>query len=115
MHHQSMKECLALCQDCHSVCQETLFTHCLSMGGKHVEEAHVKLLADCIQICQTAADFMERGSEFHAYVCEACATICEACADSCETIGGAEMKACAEICRRCADSCRDMANMKEAA
>lgn len=77
--------------------------------------AHVKLMADCIQACQTAADFMARHSSHHAAECAACAEVCEVCARSCERIGDAAMKQCAEICTRCAESCREMGRMRKAA
>lgn len=107
--------CITTCWDCRNECHETLFNHCLVEGGKHVEQEHVKLMTDCIQICQTAADFMTRQSPLHASVCAACADVCEACAKSCEAIGGEHMKLCAGTCRRCAQSCRDMGNMRKAA
>jgi hypothetical protein len=94
---------------------KTLFNHCLEMGGKHVEPKHVKLMTDCIEICQTSADFMTRGSKLHESVCAACADVCEACAVSCDAIGGDEMKHCAELCRKCAKSCREMSGIKKAA
>lgn len=118
MHHtenKNLQACITTCWECRNECQETLFNHCLEVGGKHVEASHVRLMADCIQACQTAADFMVRGSQFHASECAACADVCEACAESCERIGGEEMKRCAEICRRCAASCREMGKMKKAA
>jgi hypothetical protein len=110
-----LHDCITLCWECRTECQETLFLHCLPTGGKHVEAEHVKLMADCIQICQAAADFITRGSTLHASVCAACADVCEACAKSCESIGGEEMKRCADICRRCAQSCREMGKVKKAA
>lgn len=110
-----MQGCIQTCQKCQETCEEMLYAHCLEMGGKHVEPEHVKLMADCIEACQTAANFMKRGSRYHALECIACAEICEACAKSCEKIGGDEMKSCAEICRRCATSCREMDRMKKAA
>jgi hypothetical protein len=113
--NQHTKACVELCWECRTECQETLYNHCLPMGGKHVEAEHVKLMIDCIQACQTAADFMVRGSKLHASECAACADVCEACAKSCEKVGGEEMKKCAEICRRCAQSCRDMSQMRKAA
>ncbi len=41
MHHDhgSMGECIQLCWECRNECQQTLFNHCLEMGGKHVEAA----------------------------------------------------------------------------
>lgn len=119
MHHiqKEMRDCIALCWQCRALCQETLFSHCLEMGGEHVAPNHVKLMADCIQACQVAADFMTRDSALHVSTCAACADICEACAKSCDAIDSKEMKQCAEFCRQCAKSCRDMSKdgMKKAA
>ena len=109
------QDCITLCWECRDTCQDTLYNHCLTVGGKHSEAEHVKLMADCIQACQTAADFMTRNSSLHASECSACADVCEACAESCERIGGEEMKRCAEACRACAKSCREMGKMKKAA
>ncbi len=105
-----MEQCIRNCQDCHHLCIETT-THCLQMGGKHAAMEHIRLLQDCVQICQTSADFMLRGSEFHARTCGVCADVCQRCAEDCERLdpNDAQMKACAEACRRCADSCRKMA------
>ena len=110
-----LQACIQTCRECLSECQETLYEHCLEMGGEHAKKDHVKLMTDCIQICQTAADFMSRGSELHAAICAACAEVCESCAESCERIGGERMLRCAEICRQCAQSCREMGKMKKAA
>jgi hypothetical protein len=112
MHHEpddKFKECIRECWECRTECQTTLFNHCLQEGGEHLEESHVKLMMDCIQICQTAADFMTRNSSLHAEICKACASVCEVCADSCEEIGGEMMSQCARACRNCAESCREMA------
>jgi hypothetical protein len=114
-HYERMKNATQTCWECRHECQETLFTHCLEMGGAHVEAAHVRLMTDCIQICQISADFMVRNSPFHAGVCAVCADICDACAISCDAIQSEEMKRCAEICRRCAASCREMSEIKHAA
>ena len=117
MHHmqnmdQNIKDCIETCNECRDECETMLFQHCLEEGGKHVEQAHVKLMADCIEICQTAAHFMLRGSDQYKAVCGTCADICEACAESCEKIGGEEMKNCAETCRKCAETCREMSGNK---
>ena len=106
MTEESMQDCIRLCWECRHECQDMLFSHCLEQGGPHTAADHVKIMADCIQICQTAADFMTRGSALHQSVCAACADICEACAESCEEIEG--MESCAAACRRCAESCRAM-------
>jgi len=106
-----MQECIQACQTCSQVCQETV-THCLQKGGKHAEPQHIRLLLDCAEICQTSANFMIRGSEFHSRTCGVCAEVCEACAVDCESFkDDAEMQRCAEECRRCAQLCREMAGM----
>lgn len=108
-HNEEIRgDSVKLIWDCRTACMKTLYNHCVMEGGEHVEPAHVKIMTDCIQICQAAADFMTRGSDAQKSVCAACAEICEACAKSCEAIDDDEMKSCADICRRCAESCREM-------
>ncbi len=108
MNHSTpeMQQCIQNCQDCHAMCLQMASTHCLEMGGAHVEAKHFRLMMDCAQICQTSADFMLRGSTHHAHVCAECADICEDCATSCEAVG--DMDDCVAACRKCAESCRSM-------
>jgi len=105
---RTMMDCVQECRDCAQICAETI-QHCLQKGGKHADPAHIKLLMDCVEICETSASFMIRGSEHHDVTCGACAEICKACAESCEKMADdPQMKKCAEACRRCADSCAQM-------
>jgi len=110
-------ECILLCWQCRDTCQDTLFNHNLARGGSHINADNIRIMTDCMEICQTAADFMRRNSHLSSVTCQACAEICEACADSCESMGKehAAIQHCAEICRRCATSCREMSKMKQAA
>lgn len=101
-----LRDCIIACWACRTECQKTLYNHCLQQGGKFVEEKHIRLMTDCIQLCQTAADYMTRNSEMYTLVCLALSGVCEACAKSCEKIGGDEMLKCAEACRKCVESCR---------
>ena len=105
---EHLRATLNLVWECRTLCMETLYDHCLVMGGAHVAPDHVKAMTDCIEACQVCADFMARGSASHPAQCAACAEICEACARSCAQIEGPLMQKCAETCRRCAKSCRDM-------
>jgi hypothetical protein len=107
---QAMQECIAECLKCHSACLTTV-SHCLELGGPHADPAHIGLLLDCAEICQTSANFMLRGSERHQLTCQVCADVCRACADDCERMAGddQQMRQCAEQCRRCAESCERMA------
>lgn len=52
MNHQSqeMQQCIDNCLNCHSLCLQTV-GHCLEMGGKHAEAAHILMLLDCAEIC----------------------------------------------------------------
>jgi hypothetical protein len=108
---EEMRNCINECLSCHAVCLETI-SHCLEMGGEHASSSHIGLLQDCVQICQTSADFMLRGSQFHGETCGVCAAVCDACADACEGMaeGSEFMARCAEACRRCAESCRKMSS-----
>lgn len=108
-HHLTgeMQACIEDCQSCHVTCLSDAIGHCLEEGGRHTEPAHFKLMLDCAEICQTAANFMARGSDHHRHICRECAEICRACAASCQALGG--MRECVEACLRCAASCEDMA------
>ena len=112
MPHQVSEEmtgCIADCRDCQQACLEAV-AHRLQKDGRHAAPGHVLLLLDCAEICGTAADFMSRGSRFHASVCLVCAEICDRCAEQCAALDDDEtMRRCAEACSRCADSCRHMA------
>ncbi len=109
--NKEMQACIENCRKCHEVCLETIF-HCLQKGGQHASSDHILLLSDCAQICQTSADFMSRGSSFHAQTCGICAEICEQCAEDCESMADDQhMKVCAKECRRCAESCQQMSQM----
>ena len=45
-----MKSCMEACHECHVTCLHMAMTHCLEMGGRHVEPQHLKLMMDCAQI-----------------------------------------------------------------
>jgi hypothetical protein len=107
-HEQSaeMKQCIDNCTACHQICLRCI-PHCLMMGGEHASPDHIRIMADCAQICAVSADFMLRGSGMHARVCGVCAEACRRCADDCARLakGDKMMNECADLCRRCAESC----------
>ncbi|HAJ64136.1 MAG TPA: ferredoxin [Cyanobacteria bacterium UBA8543] len=115
--NQEMQQCIENCLDCHSICLNTV-TYCLQKGGQHAEPAHIRLLQDCAEICQTSANYMLRGSTLHTRTCGVCAEVCERCAQECDSEAllrsadrmgdDTQMKACADMCRRCAESCGQM-------
>ncbi|MDM4016219.1 four-helix bundle copper-binding protein [Roseiconus lacunae] len=101
-------DCIENCQTCVTTVSDMLTSTCLSKGGDHVEQEHVKLMLDCIAACEACIGFMSRNSEFHSHYCGACAEICKACADNCEKIDG--MEKCVECCRQCQETCSAMAS-----
>jgi hypothetical protein len=115
-HHKQMQESIELCGQCRDRCKDILVNYCLEQQGEHTEAGHVKTMLDCIQVCQIAADFMRRNSDFSYALCIACAQVCEACAKSCaEFKNDEQMQRCAQICRQCADSCYGMSRMQNVA
>jgi len=58
-----MRKCIQDCIDCNRICTETV-THCITMGGKHVQADHLRTLLDCAEICATATGFMLRASDY---------------------------------------------------
>ena len=73
-----MKACMDACHECHVTCLHMAMNHCLEAGGRHAEPQHMKIMADCAQICAVAIDFMARKSEHHRHICRECAEICRA-------------------------------------
>ena len=111
MHEMSagMQSCIQECQKCHAVCLGMASTHCLELGGAHVEPNHFRLMLACAEICQTAANFMLINSPLHTRTCAVCAEVCDECAQNCEQVGN--MDECVEACRHCAESCRQMSSV----
>jgi hypothetical protein len=104
----TLHECAESCHLSHVMCLETA-TYCIGKGGMHAASAHLALLLDCAEMCQTTENSLLRRSSQHAALCNACAQICDACAESCEAMGADEtMQRCAKTCRNCAESCNDM-------
>ena len=110
-----MQRCIQLCHDCHARCI-SMINHCLTLGGRYADSAHIRLLMDCAQMCSITADFMARASSFHDRTCHLCAELCRSCAESCTRVAGDDQtaKQCAELCLRCAESCDRMASNKAA-
>ena len=101
------RRCIDDCLHAYQACYETV-PYCSTMGGRHSDPDHLRLMADCADLCRTTGQFLMRGSMHHDRLCAICAELCSKCADDCEGYDDPQMKACAEACRRCATSCREM-------
>ena len=101
--------CIEACSQCYQSCLKTM-NHCLKMGGRHLEPAHLTLLQDCAEMCKMAESLMLRNSLYSKKVCQDCAEICDRCALSCEEIDPDDetMMQCSRICVDCARACRKM-------
>jgi hypothetical protein len=91
--------------ECSATCTETMI-YCLQHGSRMTETDHIRLLADCAEICHTTGNILMRGGDYSTGVCAPCSEICDRCAVSCEQYSHDDrMQQCAEICRSCADIC----------
>lgn len=102
----NLESCAQECIQCHSVTLETM-NYCLGMAGDYNDPELLRLLRDCMEICQVNANFLIAGSFFHTKTCLIAAEICDATALACSQFEEDEqMKACQESCEQCANSCR---------
>jgi hypothetical protein len=107
-----MQQCIALCNDTHSACEQAM-THALRSGGKMAERDVIMLLMDCAEMSRTAADMMMRQSMMAPQMCRLCADACMACAEMCDRFpDDAMMRDCAQMCRRSAEMCMRMAGAR---
>lgn len=114
MDNKLIEKCVDDCLSCYRECS-TCLTHCISLGGDHVESKHLNLMMECAEVCRTSVELMLRQSQFSMEMCELCAKVCDACAESCSSIDADDsmMEKCAQVCRQCAESCREMARQQE--
>lgn len=105
---QFTQEAIRSTQDCEALCAQVI-QHCLEVGGAHADASHLRLLQDCVDICEATRKIFQRRSPHFSELSFACASICEAAAAACERfIGDAQMKACANQCRLSAIACRQL-------
>ena len=107
------KQLIDLCQECHDTCLDMLVNFCYVKGGDYTASKHLMIMGDCIEICESTANFLRRNSSHAGEVCAPCANICFDCADSCASLQSKEMQQCADICRKCAQSCEELAGVKQ--
>ena len=105
---EEMQRCIDECTRCHQVCLTTA-GHALRHGAGENTNHMIRVLSDCVEICQTSANFMLRGSPNHHMTCGACAEICRECEEECRKFDDEAMQRCAEVCASCAESCEKMA------
>ncbi len=92
------------CTRCHQVCL-TGSGHVLRKGGDLADAHHIRLLSDCVELCETNSNFMLRGSPFAKRTAVLCAVICRECADELDGSDDPVIQRCADACRECAVAC----------
>ena len=105
---QEMAHCIDECTRTHQVCL-TASGHALRHGGAENSNHVIRVLSDCVEIAQTAANFMLRGSPNHRKVCGTCAEICREVARECGEFDDDAMSQVVATVTGCAEACEAMA------
>ena len=103
-----MARCIDDCTAMHQVAL-TASGHALRHGGGENTNHIIRVLSDCVEMSQTAANFMLRGSPNHRKTCRVNAEICREVADECAKFDDEVMKQVGDTAARCAESCEAMA------
>ena len=103
-----MQHCIDTCTRTHQVAL-TVSGHALRHGGSENTNHVIRVLSDCVEICQTSANFMLRGSPNHKRTCGVCAEVCREVAEECERFDDEPMTKMARVATECAESCEKMA------
>lgn len=103
-----MERCIDDCTSMHQVAL-TASGHALRHGGNENSNHVIRVLSDCIEMCQTAANFMLRGSPNHKKTCGLNAEICREVAEECGKFDDEPMQRVVQMATRCAESCEAMA------
>jgi hypothetical protein len=97
---------VSVAEACASACNAA-FAYCLTRGGDHVEEHHLKSLADCMEVCQLTATLVSRGSRYGDAMRAVCADACHDVATSCARFtDDPGMVACGDAARRAEAWCQ---------
>lgn len=103
-----MERCIDQCTATHQAAL-TVSGHALRHGGEENASRVIRVLSDCVELCQTAANFMLRGSPNHTRVCALNAEICREVARECGKFDDEPMRRMVEIATECAETCEAMA------
>ncbi len=93
------------CSACAAECQKAL-DYCAKKGGRYAEGSLTNVLKDCITACNSASEYLTRGSTFSPKAASICIEACNNCAKACESFKDDDkMRATADECRKCAGNC----------
>lgn len=100
---QEAERCIDALQACYAVCMRSVSYGYVKESGP-LQEEHVRLMIDCAEMCQTAANFLIRESDHYLRICREAAEICKDLVSSCEGVDG--MEGILSICDECVSACR---------
>ena len=103
-----MARCIDSCTRMHQVAL-TAAGHALRHGNGENSNHVIRVLSDCVEMCQTAANFMLRGSPNHTRVCAVNAEICREVAKTCGEFEDEAMRTVTKAAEECAEACESMA------
>ena len=98
------KTCVAALQACHATCLQFATFDCMQGNYPRVGPNQFRLMLDCAELCQTAANFLIRDSDHYLRVCREALVICEDLASDCRKFPG--MEAILAACDECVSACR---------
>jgi len=97
-------------QECKATCDNTT-TMILSKPDLQFRTNQLRLLRDCVDMCDLTEKLVARHSPFTKRILSECAYVCDACANECLKFPDMESQRCAQICLKCAEECRQHAMM----
>lgn len=97
------ERCIDALQACYAACMRNVSYGNVKKSGP-IQEEHVRLMLDCAEMCQTAANFLIRESDHYLRICREAAEICKDLASSCEGVDG--MDGIRSTCDECVSVCR---------
>ncbi|CAK8583431.1 putative cysteine-rich protein YhjQ [Priestia megaterium] len=77
----------------------------------HARVQQIQLLRDCCDICILCTQLVSRNSKSMRNACKFCAYTCKACAYECSRFSDQQSQMCAQMCLDCARECRVMASV----
>lgn len=105
MHTDQFDSCIEACKTCIDAA-EVCANGGMREANRHAMADCTALSMDCMDICQLAIRYMERGSRMVSAACAACVEVCERCQEECDMYQMDYCRACAEACRTCALECQ---------
>lgn len=105
----ALKESVKDCMEAHISCVE-LETRARTMDDLRVDDALLRVIRECADMCRLTADAALYDSESRGALAKACVDVARRCAEDCARFrGNVEMQRCADVCARAVLACQRLA------